>query len=225
MHIEFLVEDQSGARLLEALVPKIIGRQDDSRTWRIHAYGGIGRLPKGLAAEKNLAGRMLLNNLPRLLAGYGRTSSVALVVVVIDTDTRDCRDFLAELNGVLAQCKSPPRTLFRLAIEEAEAWYLGDRRALVTAFPKARMKAVSSYQQDSVCGTWEKLADALVLGGSKGLKKTGWPAPGQAKFEWAERIGPLMDVEANVSPSFAKLRDGLRREVGRLASDEAKAVR
>jgi hypothetical protein len=225
MHIEFLVEDQSGAKLLEALVPKIIGRQDVSRTWRIHPYGGVGRLPKGLSAQKNLAGRMLLNNLPRLLAGYGRTSGVALVVVVIDTDSRDCRDFLAELNGVLAQCKSPPRTLFRLAIEETEAWYLGDRNALAAAYPTAKLKTLSGYVQDSVCGTWEKLADALVLGGSKGLKKTGWPAPGQAKFEWAERVGPHMNVEENTSPSFVKLRDGLRREVSRLSSDGSMMAR
>jgi hypothetical protein len=79
--------------------------------------------------------------------------------------------------------------------------------------------------QDSVCGTWEKLADALLPGGSKELRARGWPAPGQAKFEWAERIGPHMDVEANDSPSFVKLRDGLRREVRRLSSGSSTTVR
>jgi hypothetical protein len=45
------------------------------------------------------------------------------------------------------------------------------------------------------------------------LKKAGWPIPGQVKCEWANRIGPLLDVEQNDSPSFAKLREGLRRVV------------
>jgi hypothetical protein len=37
--------------------------------------------------------------------------------------------------------------------------------------------------------------------------------PGQIKCEWAEKIGPLLEPERNVSPSFGKLRDGLRRLV------------
>lgn len=68
-----------------------------------------------------------------------------------------------------------------------------------------------SYDQDSVCGTWELLADALYPGGSKAVQKAGWPLPGQLKHEWAGRIAPCMDVQANDSPSFRKFRDGLRR--------------
>jgi hypothetical protein len=34
---------------------------------------------------------------------------------------------------------------------------------------------------------------------------------GQKKCEWAQRIAPHMDPERNVSTSFAKFRDGLRR--------------
>jgi hypothetical protein len=35
------------------------------------------------------------------------------------------------------------------------------------------------------------------------------------KCEWANRIGPLLDIEHNDSPSFTKLREGLRRVVSR----------
>lgn len=35
----------------------------------------------------------------------------------------------------------------------------------------------------------------------------------QLKRQWAEHIAPLMDIEHNQSPSFGKLRDGLRRLV------------
>ena len=103
--------------------------------------------------------------------------------------------------------------MFRIAIEEMEAWYFGDRQALTMAYPKAKVDVLQRYTQDSVCGTWELLADAIYPGGSVAIKKAGWPLPGQIKCEWAERIGPLLEPERNVSPSFGKLRDGLRRLV------------
>ncbi|HQO28543.1 MAG TPA: hypothetical protein PKY22_03320, partial [Accumulibacter sp.] len=104
-----------------------------------------------------------------------------------------------------------PQTLFRLAIEEVEAWYLGDRQAVLSAYPRAKTAVLDSYIQDSGCGTWEKLADALYPGGSAAFRKAGGRSPGQVKYEWAEKIGPLLEPERNLSPSFGKLRDGLRR--------------
>jgi hypothetical protein len=103
--------------------------------------------------------------------------------------------------------------MFRLAIEEMEAWFLGDRQALVTAYPRAKKDVLNRYRQDSVCGTWELLADAIYQGGSQAIKKAGWPLPGTLKHEWVEQIAPHMDVSANASPSFCKFRDGIRRLV------------
>lgn len=213
MHIEVLVEDSSGAKLIETLLPAMIGRQGEQHTWRVHAYKGIGRLPAGLSAKADPAKRALLDQLPRLLAGYGKTPGIDAVVVVLDSDRRDCKAFLAELNAVQQTCQQPPNTLFRLAIEEMEAWFLGDRQALLAAYPRAKKDVLGRYEQDSVCGTWELLADAVHAGGSAAIRKAGWPLPGQIKHEWAEQIGPHMDVEYNQSPSFCKLRDGLRRLV------------
>jgi hypothetical protein len=100
--------------------------------------------------------------------------------------------------------------MFRLAIEEMEAWYLGDRPALLGAYPRAKAAVLNGYVQDSTCDTWETLADAVYAGGSAAIKKKGWPLPGQVKHEWAERIGPRMVLDRNVSPSFCKFRDGVR---------------
>lgn len=211
MHIEVLVEDGSGARLIEALLPAVIGGHGEPHTWRVHAYKGIGRLPAGLGAAGDPAKRALLNQLPRLLNGYGRTPGIDVVVVVVDSDDRDCKAFLAELKALHAACDHAPHTLFRLAIEEMEAWLFGDRQAIVAAYPRAKVAVLDGYTQDSVCGTWERLADALHKGGSAALRKAGWPAPGEVKFEWVEAISPHMDVERNLSPSFVKFRDGLRR--------------
>lgn len=213
MHIEILVEDSSGDKLLQVLMPRLLGPQGGPHTWRFHAYKGVGRIPKGLATKTDPAKRILLDRLPRLLRGYGKTPGIDAVVVVVDTDKRDCAAFLAELNAVAVACGPVPNTLFRLAIEEIEAWYLGDQDALLAAYPRAKQDVLGKYIQDSACDTWELLADAVHPGGSAAIKKAGWPLPGQVKHEWAEKIGPLMDPERNISPSFGKLRDGLRRLV------------
>lgn len=213
MHIEILVEDKSGETLLHELLPQIIGPQGDPHTWRLHAYKGIGRIPSDLAKAADPAKRILLDRLPKLLRGYGRTPGIDVVVVVIDTDKRKCSEFLSELKDVSYACKPSPYTLFRLAIEEIEAWYFGDRGALLAAYPRAKTDILERYVQDSACDTWELLADAVYSGGSAAIKKAGWPLPGQVKHEWAIKIGPLMNPEKNVSPSFQKLKDGLRHLV------------
>ena len=211
MHIEVLVEDGSGTKLIETLLPALIGNYDEPHTWRIHPYKGIGRLPPNLAAGGDPAKRALLNQLPRLLAGYGKTPGVDAVVVVVDTDHRDCKAFLAELKALLAQCNPVPNTLFRLAIEEMEAWLLGDREAILLAYPRAKVAVLDRYEQDSICGTWERLADAVFPGGSAAIRRIGGPLPGQVKHEWAEAISRHMNLGKNKSPSFAKFRDGILR--------------
>ena len=148
-----------------------------------------------------------------MLAGHGRTPSTDAVVVVLDNDNRDCKIFLKELRAILASCNPAPKTLFRLAIEEMEAWLWGDRLALLTAYPKAKKDTLNRYVQDSICGTWELLADAIYPGGSAAIRKAGWPLPGQIKHEWAEQVTPHMDVERNASHSFGKFRDGLSQLV------------
>ena len=204
MHIEILTEDSSGRRLLEHLMPKLIGPFGEPHSWRLHAYRGVGRIPPGLTASSDPFRRILLDQLPRLLRGYIKTPNIDAVVVVLDADARDCS----------ASCGAERLTLFRLAIEEMEAWYLGDRAALQAAYPKARMQALDNYQQDAVCGTWELLADAIHDGGARAVQRAGWPLPGEVKHEWADRIGPHLDPDTNHSPSFGKLRDGMRRLVG-----------
>ena len=211
MHIEVLVEDSSGEKLLEQLLPQILGGQGAPHTWRLKAYKGIGRIPQGLTAKADPAKRILLDQLPRLLQGYGKTPGIDSVVVVLDTDRRNCKEFLKELKSLVKRCNPAPHTVFRLAIEETEAWYLGDRAALLKAFPRAKREVLDRYVQDSVCGTWELLADAVYAGGVAAIKKVGWPLPGQLKHEWAEKIGPFMDLHHNVSPSFGKFRDGLSK--------------
>ena len=162
MHLEVLVEDKSGSIALGHILEKILGANGSVHFWRIHPYKGIGRLPKNLRGIANPNNRLLLDNLPRVLRGYGKslTESMA-VIVVVDADDRDCKAFKQELLGVLNACNSRPKTLFRIAIEEGEAWLLGDRAAVKSGYPNANDAVLNGYVQDSVCGTWEVLTDAV----------------------------------------------------------------
>ncbi|MBM4345760.1 MAG: DUF4276 family protein [Deltaproteobacteria bacterium] len=223
MHIELLVEDASGAALLAQLLPRILGGSGVPHTWRVHPYKGVGKIPEGLrGADANK--RILLDQLPRILAGYAKTPGIDAVVVVVDTDRQSCHDFLAELTALARQTAPALNVIFRLAIEEVEAWYFGDTAAVALAYPRAKHRVLATYVQDSVCGTWELLADALYPGGSARVKQQGWPAAGALKHEWAQTIGPHMDLWNNNSPRFNKFRAGLERLVAGDASDRARCL-
>jgi len=212
MHFEVLVEDESGRIALLSILEKILGPYGQPHSYRIHPYRGIGDIPPNLKPKQDPQKRILLDQLPRLLRGYGNSlkHSLAAVVVVVDLDRRDCKKFKEEMLDVLNSCHPKPTTLFRIAIEECEAWLLGDPKAVKTAYPRADDRALKGYVQDSICDTWEKLADAIYPGGSKRLKGLGYPLIGKAKCQWAEKITPFIDADRNGSKSFQVFRDGIR---------------
>jgi hypothetical protein len=213
MHFEILVEDISGKTALEILIPKII---DDSHTFTIHPYKGIGRVPQRLKASSDPEKRILLDQLPKLIRGYGNTFAgygpnyPAVLIIICDLDDRCLSKFRKELIDCVDECAVKPDTHFCIAIEEGESWYLGDMDAIKAAYPKAKVAILNSYDNDSICGTWERLADAIFLGGSKSLAKLGGPVVGKEKMAWASNISPHMNVDNNQSPSFCYFRDKLR---------------
>lgn len=215
MHIEFLVEDSSGSELLNILLPQLLGPKYQPHTWDLKTFQGIGKLPKNLNAVPDPKKKTLLDNLPLRLKAYGKSHGFDAVVVVLDLDNENYKKFSDELMEVAHKCAPNLLTIFNLAIEETEAWYLGDQPAVLKAYPHAKRSVLSSYKQDTACGTWELLADAVHPGGSKAIKKAGWPLPGQIKHKWAENIGKLMTLDKNESPSFNAFRDGMRQLAAR----------
>lgn len=216
MHFEILVEDASGKIVLESILEKILVPYGQDHTYKIISYKGIGRIPKDLRGTTDPRKRILLDRLPQLLRGYGKSlqNFPAAVVVVVDLDDKDCLTFKQEMLDILNDCNPQTTTLFRIAIEEGEAWLLGDRNAVKAAYPRAKEQILNAYEQDSICGTWEKLADAIYPGGKQKLIQLGWPHTGQAKYEWANNIAPHLDVEDNQSRSFQVFRDGIRNLAG-----------
>ena len=218
MHFEVLVEDQSGSIALDVVLEKILGTNGADHSWRMHAYKGIGRIPKNLHAATDPRKRLLLKQLPRLLRGYGRSLQPRLgcVVVVVDLDDRDCRTFKQELLRVLHGCDPRPRTLFRIAIEEGEAWLLGDRRAVKAAYPNATDTVLHGYRQDSICGTWEVLADAVHPGGSAHLRRIPDRGQGEVRVGRANRAAHGHEPEPVAEfPGVSGRSKGSRRHLSR----------
>ena len=86
----------------------------------------------------------------------------------------------------------------RLAVEETEAFYLGDLKALKKAFPRADMATARRYVPDSVVDTWELFGRIVHDGGGN-------------KVAWAEAMGPVLTTKASQSrsPSFKGFVRGL----------------
>lgn len=216
MHFEILVEGQTELTALSIWMNAILGDYSNPHTWKIHKHRGIGHIPENPDSRPNKADQSLLHNLPSKLRAYGSERRNDLIVVVlVDLDEReDCVAFKHSLTQLLEYCHPPPRALFRIAIEELEAWYFGDKAAIKLAYPEAKQDILDSYTQDSQCGTWERLADAVYPGGVLSLKKDhGKRSPKvlEQKLTWAREISPKIDIESSLSPSFCAFRDGLRK--------------
>lgn len=217
MHFEVLVEDLSGKIMLETLIPKIVG---DNHSFRVIAYKGIGHVPKNMKKSSEARHRALLNQLPRLLQGYGKTfahypkENPAAVILVCDLDDKCLKAFREELFAILQKCAPKPLTRFCIAVEEGEAWYLGDIPAVKAAYPNVKAAELDKYTPDSICKTWEYLANVVCNGGAAALKSKGGQTVGKEKTRWAEAITPHMDVNENRSPSFVHFREKLRELAG-----------
>lgn len=165
----------------------------------------MGGLTKKNSVKETKTGK-LLNDLATYLKGFNKSlqNISAAIVVVLDNDQNDPVEFLAELQGVAESNQITLDHVFCIAVEEVEAWLLGDRNALAAAYPSAKSQVLNSYVQDSICGTWELLADAVYPGGLVKFRKDcpTYIEVGIYKSEWARRIGEYMEPKNNVSPSF-----------------------
>lgn len=200
MRIHILVEGPSDRALIDTLFPRLLG----AHVANVIVHQGKGKL----RPRANPRHRGLLDQLTAKLRAYGRALNPETdrVLVLVDADERDCRELKRQLKRVLARIDPQPTVLFRIAVEETEAFYLGDARAIRRAFPQANLARMQGYVQDSVCGSAE-LFQAVV------------GAPSEDKVTWAERMGPELSIRAtgrlaNRSPSFHQLRRGLRQLAG-----------
>ena len=215
MHFQYLVEDSSSAELIGILMDKIADDNPDV-TFNCKSFRGIGGFTKRNTVKETKTGK-LLNDLATYLRGFNRSLQgiPAAIVVVLDNDDRQGEAFREELENVARQNMILADHVFCIAVEEVEAWLLGDQKALTAAYPAARSQVLREYVQDSICGTWEVLADAIYPGGIARIKKNhlSYMEIGRLKSEWARQIGIHMDLQNNASPSFNYFIQEIKRRI------------
>jgi hypothetical protein len=157
----------------------------------------------------------LLDQLPVRLRGYAAwMADDYRIVVLVDRDRQDCLVLKGQLEGAAEQVGLLTKTragrgcfqvLNRIAIEELEAWFLGDIEAICHAYPRvpATLPEREKFRNpDAVSGgTWEALARVL--------QQSGYFKGGYSKLQAAREISVYMDPVRNRSKSFQVFRDGL----------------
>lgn len=198
MHLELFVEEPSAELALRELVPRIAG---PDLTFDVYPFQGKTDL---------------LANLPQRLRAYSKWLPPDWrILVLLDADRQDCRalkrklDDIARSTGFRVKADTGEwvevQVLNRLAIEELEAWFLGDVEALGAAYPgvSATLAQKKAYRDPDAVqgGTWEAL--------ERVLQKAGYHAGGLSKLKAAREISLHMDPARNRSRSFQVFRDGL----------------
>ena len=161
----------------------------------------------------------LLLRLPKRLAGDAAWMPASWrIVVIVDRDDDECAELKAKLEaaaraaGMSTRFSAPRRwqLVNRIAIEELEAWYFGDWKAVRAAYPRVpstTAERAGLRDPDAIRGgTWETF--------ERTLQKAGYFTTGLRKIEAARRIAAEMDPARNRSASFVALREVL----GELAS-------
>lgn len=174
MYFQFLIEDLSTEILIKHVINKLKEKFPDKDIYAdTKSFKGIGQLSnKGNLMERK--GSNLLNNLHMYLRGFDRRLSSmedALIIVVLDNDKRDSKDFKEELDIIAKETVKWTECVFCVAVKEMEAWLLGDENAIWEAYPLAKKKYIKDYEQDGICDTWQVLANIVYPGGLAGLQK------------------------------------------------------
>jgi hypothetical protein len=214
MRLHILVEGPSEEAFLNAWLPRFLPNQ---HSFKIITHQGKGRLSRDLDATPELDHRGLLDQLPAKLRAYEKllNPDTDRVLVLVDADDEPCQQLKKRLIKALKHCAPRTVALIRIAVEETEAFYLGDRIALKRAFPRAKLHKLNAYQQDSVCGTWERFQD--VIGTTF-----------EDKPSWGEKMGAVLNTNwqsSNVSISFHHFCAGILFLVGERPSRSLVAQR
>ena len=98
----------------------------------------------------------MLNDLPIFLRGYDKSLNVpgyeAALIIVLDNDRNNPAEFQKKLEELAKSQMISIDHVFCIAVEEMEAWLLGDRNAVLKAYPSAKTSLLNDYEQDSICG-------------------------------------------------------------------------
>jgi hypothetical protein len=124
----------------------------------------------------------------------------SLFVILRDQDAGDCREIK---NRLKAKCLSAGQdsALVRIACRELESWYLGDLTAVEEAFGMrglARLALKAKHRQPDLLGSPSAELAKLTRGQYQ-------------KVDGSRKLGPLLNLSANLSRSFQVFLEGIIR--------------
>jgi len=198
MHLEFLLEEPSAEAFFTGFLPRVV---PSGTTWNLFPFQGKANL---------------LAKLESRLTGYSSwLPDDWRIVVVVDEDRSDCVVLKKQLEaaalsaGLLTKSKArgvPFQVLNRIAVEELEAWFLGDVEGLGIAYPgiPASLGNRANFRDPDAVpgGTWEAI--------ERVLQRAGHFPGGLGKIELARTMGEHLDASRNRSRSFQCFMEGLK---------------
>jgi hypothetical protein len=200
MHLEVLVEELSAEVALQTLIPLMT---PEGTTHEIRIFQGK---------------HDLLRKLPNRLAGYANwfaTDPDVCVLVLVDRDNDDCSELKRRLEAIATDAglftKTHPgengkfSVINRIACEELEAWYFGDWKAVVAAFPRVP----NTVPQQAKFRDSDAIAGGTFEAFERIIQRAGYYRTGAPKVESASLIAPHMVPSRNTSPSFRAFQDAL----------------
>lgn len=213
MHIEVLSEDKSGSVVLDHIMSKYLQRHTLRHSCSIRPHRGKGHYPADFMRQPAKFASGLMDLLPAKVRAYADVykPDELVLVIVMDSDDEPFEKLYVDLERIIRKFGNGLPYVIGISVEEMESWLLGDRQAVIQAYPNAHLSAIEEYRQDSICGTWEVLATAIYGNSADRIIKIGYPAIGQYKYEWAARISPFIEIERNQSPSFKRFIRQLER--------------
>lgn len=198
MHLEILVEEPSAEAALKNIIPNIVG---DSVSFRVITHQGKMDL--------------LIKLAPKLRAYSKWITAEIKIVVLVDLDRDDCKKLKKKLNKIseesgltiktsIGELSSEFQILNRIAIEELEAWFFGDKKAIKKTYKKVNPNELDKPRYsnpDAISNTWEEF--------ERLLQKFHYYPGGLSKIQNAIILSKNMDVKNNSSKSFNVFRAGL----------------
>ncbi len=198
MHIEMLLEEPSTEAFLHGFLPRIL---PDTTSWRLIPFQGKSDL---------------LSKLEDRLKGYAAWIPEDFrIVVLVDEDRENCQQLKAKMEAAAIAANLVTKSaagdgaftvLNRIAVEELEAWFLGDIEVLRSAYrgiPASLASRAQFRDPDAVAGgTWEAL--------ERVLQRAGHFSSGLRKIELARTMALHLNPDNNESRSFNYFINGLK---------------
>jgi hypothetical protein len=175
----FLLEEKSMKITLEALIPKL--KLSEHISYKYIAHSGKQDLEKSI---------------PIKLKGWNIPHSYFIIV-----RDKDKEDGIALKRKLVRLCEEYGRemSLVRIVVHELESWFLGDMKAIATAYNQQNIAKKQKQQKYRNPDALEKPSQEMqrIIGDYR-------------KPVAAEKIAPYLDIDHNQSSSFNCFVHGMR---------------